>query len=233
MHQTARWTARHSYVALAFVLLILALILAGCAGIHQEEKRPASATPVGGRTGGVVQSDSSSRTRRALIGAVIGGDAGTIISRQMDAQAMEIRQRVAGATVERIAQGIEVTFASTLLYDLHTDQLRPEGEQLLRSLATTFDRYRDTDLLIVSLADSLGSDGSKPPLSERRARSVSGFLVGQGVRAGRLRSVGQIEVGGLDANVAVRRRPDNERVEVAIFASASYRNELTRQRHTR
>lgn len=43
MHQTARWTARHSSVALAFLILILALILAGCAGVHGKAAQPGAA----------------------------------------------------------------------------------------------------------------------------------------------------------------------------------------------
>jgi len=38
MHNTARWTARRSYVALAFILIILALILAGCLSTKRDTK---------------------------------------------------------------------------------------------------------------------------------------------------------------------------------------------------
>lgn len=38
MHNTAHWTARRSYVVLAFILIILALILAGCASVDPEGK---------------------------------------------------------------------------------------------------------------------------------------------------------------------------------------------------
>lgn len=37
-HDTARWTARRSYVVLAFILIIIALILAGCARVDREDK---------------------------------------------------------------------------------------------------------------------------------------------------------------------------------------------------
>jgi uncharacterized protein YcfJ len=79
---------------------------------------------VGDVTGAVIGNESGSTTRGAIVGAVIGGAAGSIIGHQMDQQAKEIKQRVAGATVERVAQGIQVTFASGLLYDVHQDQLR-------------------------------------------------------------------------------------------------------------
>jgi outer membrane protein OmpA-like peptidoglycan-associated protein len=233
MHRTARWTAHRSYAVLAFILIIILLILAGCASVKRGEKRTTIPAPVGNPTRAVVGNESRSTTRGAIFGAAIDGAAGSIIGQQMDQQAKEIEQHVAGATVERVAQGIQVTFASGLLYDVHDDRLRPEAEQNLRNLATTFDRYRDTDLLIVGHADSAGSDSYNQALSERRARSVSDFLVRQGTPVGRLHAVGRGETEPLDSTVAAGRHHDNERVEVAIFASVSYRNELTRQRYSR
>lgn len=126
-----------------------------------------------------------------------------------------------------------MTFASELLYDVDADQLRPGGEQNLRDLATTFDRYRDTDLLIVGHTDSVGSESYNEALSERRARSVRDFLVRQGVLVGRLHLAGRGATEPLHARVTDGAHHANQRVEVAIFASPSYRNELARQWHTR
>jgi outer membrane protein OmpA-like peptidoglycan-associated protein len=236
MHNTVRrWSARRSYVVLAFMLIIIVLVLAGCATRNRarEEHGTLAARSAAVVPGGIVDADSSSTTRRAIIGAAAGGVAGSIIGRQMDQQAKEIRQRVAGATVERVGEGLEVTFASELLYGMGADQLRPAGEQNLRDLATTFDRYRDTDVLIVGHTDSVGSDSSNEVLSERRARSVRDFLVAQGVLVGRLHFAGRGATEPLHARVTDGGRHANQRVEVAIFASPSYRNELTRQRFTR
>src|SRR5690348_17505329 len=220
MHNTVqRWSARHSYVVLAFILIIIVLILAGCATFNrvQEEKGTLTTSSAGDVTGGIVGLDSSSTTRRAIIGAAAGGAAGLIIGRQMDQQAKEIKQRVAGATVERVGEGIEVTFASERLYNVDADRLRPAGEQDLRDLATTFDRYRDTDLLIVGHTDSAGTDSYAQGLSERCARSVSEFLVMQGVRVGRLHSAGRGRTEPLYARVTDGGHHANQRVEVAIF----------------
>jgi outer membrane protein OmpA-like peptidoglycan-associated protein len=236
MHNTVRrWSARHSYVVLAFILIIIVLVLAGCASFSrvQEEKGTLTASSVGDVIGGIVGADSSSTTGRAIVGAAAGGVAGSIIGRQMDQQAKEIMQRVAGATVERVGEGIDVTFASELLYSVDADQLCPAGEEKLRDLATTFDRYRDTDLLIVGHTDSVGSESYNEALSERRARAVRDFLVGQGVLVGRLHFAGRGATEPLHARVTDGGRTASQRVEVAIFASPSYRNELTRQRYTR
>lgn len=233
MQNTVLWSARRSYVVLAFLLIIIVLVLAGCASSRrvQEEEGIANAGSRGGVTG-IVDGDRSSTTRGAIISAVAGGVTGSIIGRQMDQQVKEIEQRVSGATVERIGEGIEVTFASELLYDVGADELRPAGQQNLRDLATTLDRYRDTDLLIVAHTDSVGSESDNQALSERRARSVRDFLIDQGVLVGRLRSAGRGGREPLGVRVTDGQHP-NQRVEVAIFASPSYRNELSKQRNAR
>ena len=234
MQNTVLWSARRSYVVLAFLLIIIVLVLAGCASSRrvQEEEGTVRAGSGAGVTR-VVDGERSSTTRGAIISAVAGGVTGSIIGGQMDQQVKEIERRVPGATVERVGEGIEVTFASALLYDVGGDQLRPAGQENLRDLATTFDRYRDTDLLIVAHTDSLGSESDNQALSERRARSVRDFLIEQGVVVGRLRSAGRGGREPLAARVTDVGRHPNQRVEVAIFASPSYRNELNKQRNTR
>jgi outer membrane protein OmpA-like peptidoglycan-associated protein len=231
MHNPVRSTGRRRYTALAFTLAATAL--AACASFSRKEQGAVIGGSAGGVIGGVIGNNTGSTTRGAIIGAVVGGTVGAIIGHQMDQQAKEIKQQVAGATVERVGEGIQVTFASGLLYDFDADRLRPDAEQNLRNLATTLARYNDTDLLIVGHTDSVGSDSYNQALSERRARSVSEFLVTQGVRVARLHSTGRGETEPLGSNATDSGRQANRRVEVAIYASESYRNELKGLQSTR
>lgn len=65
MHNTARWTARRSYVVLAFILIILALILAGCASVDQETKGTgAPATLREAAAGVAIVASASSQSER-------------------------------------------------------------------------------------------------------------------------------------------------------------------------
>jgi len=229
MHHRIRIRSRdgRSFSAVAFILLAMAFV--ACASLSRKEKGAVIGASTGGVIGAVIGNNTGSTARGAIIGAAVGGTVGAIIGHQMDQQAKEIQQQVAGATVERVGEGIQVTFASGLLYDFDADRLRPEAEQNLRNLATTLARYRDTDLLIVGHTDSVGTDAYNQSLSERRARSVSEFLVTQGVVWGRLHSTGRGEREPVGSNATDSGRQDNRRVEVAIYASESYRKELKGQ----
>src|ERR671914_809310 len=78
---------------------------------------------------------ASRTTKGAIIGAAAGGVAGAIIGRQMDKQAEELAKEVPGAKVERVGEGILVTFESGLLFDFDSDALRPATRVNLDALA--------------------------------------------------------------------------------------------------
>ena len=129
----------------------------------------------------------------------------------------------AGAAVERVGEGIQVTFASGLLYDFDSDAIRPEAARNLQNLATSLRKYPNTELLIVGHTDALGSADYNQDLSTRRANSASSYLTTQGIGATRLRSTGKGEVEAVASNDTEAGRQVNRRIEVAIFAGAAAR----------
>ena len=204
-------------------VLSVAVVLSACATLNKKEEGAMIGAGVGGAVGAVVGNQTGSTARGAIIGAVVGGVTGTIIGHQMDQQAKELKQNIAGATVERVGEGIKVTFASGLLYDIDSDHVRFEAADNLRNLAASLSKYPNTDLLIVGHTDSTGTVAHNQGLSERRAQSASAFLLSQGVSAGRLRTAGLGEAEPIATNNTDAGRQLNRRVEVAIFANASAR----------
>ena len=67
--------------------------------------------------------------------------------------------------------------------------------------------------------DSDGAEEHNHALSIRRAQSVSGFLVGQGVAASRLSTMGYGEAQPLADNTTTDGKSQNRRVEIAIYAN--------------
>ena len=204
-----------------------AFSLSGCASLTGTQEGAIIGAGTGAVVGGVIGNQTGSTARGAIIGAVVGGAAGAIIGRQMDQQAEALEDELPGATVERVGEGIQVTFASGILFDFDSFALRSAARENLSNLAASLNRYPDSEVLIVGHTDSSGADDYNQRLSENRAGSAKDFLVTQGVDATRVRAMGLGESEPVDSNDTDAGRQANRRVEVAIFASEEYRNRLT------
>lgn len=179
----------------------------------------------GAVVGGIIGKVAGSTAKGAIIGAAVGGAAGAIIGDQMDRQAAELKQNIPGATVERVGEGIQVTFASGLLYDFDSDAVKPDARANLQSLAQSLDKYPGSDLLILGHTDSVGTDDYNKRLSVRRADAAAEYLVGQGVERSRIGTGGLGEEEPVAPNATADGRSRNRRVEVAIYASEKLREE--------
>ena len=210
-----------SRVWLGAVLVAVTLGSTACASMSRKEKGAVIGAAAGGAVGGVIGKNTGSTARGAIIGAVVGGTAGAIIGHQMDQQAKELQLEIPGAVVERVGEGIQVTFASGLLYDFDSDAIRSEAGLNLRNLAISLKKYANTELLIVGHTDALGSSAYNQDLSQRRANSASTYLTVQGVSSGRMHSSGRGELEPLASNETEAGRQANRRIEVAIFSGAT------------
>jgi len=221
MRPTHLFLGRHLMHAPIRFLSLTALLLAGCATKTQTGAVVGAAG--GAVVGGVIGKVAGSTAKGAIIGAVVGGAAGAIIGSQMDKQAKELEQNIKGATVERVGEGIQVTFASGLLFDFDSDVVRPEAQTNLRELAISLDKYSGSNLLILGHTDQLGSEEYNRRLSERRANAAATYLISQGVSGSRLATRGLGETEPVATNETEAGRQTNRRVEVAIFASEEAR----------
>ena len=211
-------------------LLLGTVSIAACSSLNTNKERGVlTGAAVGGAAGAVIGKNNGSTARGAIIGATVGGVIGGVIGHQMDQQAKKLEQNIPGAVVERVGEGIQVTFASGLLFDFDSDRIKAEAANNLRNLASSLGEYPNTSLLIVGHTDATGSDSYNQTLSERRARSAGMYLVSQGVSAGRLQAVGRGETEPVASNVDESGMQKNRRVEVAIYASDAYRNQLRSQ----
>jgi outer membrane protein OmpA-like peptidoglycan-associated protein len=210
-------------------LLAGVTLITGCAGMSNKQKGAVIGATGGAVLGGAVGSRNGSTAKGAIIGAAVGGAAGALIGRRMDRQAQELARTIPGATVERVGEGIQVTFASGLLYDFDSDVVKPTARENLRNLAASLDEYPDTDLLIVGHTDSVGADAYNQRLSERRARAAADYLVSQGVNGGRIRTRGLGESEPKASNATDAGRAENRRVEVAIYASEALQQQARQQ----
>jgi outer membrane protein OmpA-like peptidoglycan-associated protein len=203
------------------VLSMAFLLLAACA--TKAGTGAVVGTAGGAVVGGAIGKVAGSTAKGAIIGAVIGGAAGAIIGSRMDKQAKEMEMSVEGAKVERVGEGIQVTFNSGLLFDFDSEVLREEAKTNLRAMAVSLAKYPDTNLLILGHTDQLGSEAYNQRLSERRANSAASYLISQGVSGVRLGTRGLGETEPVATNETEAGRQANRRVEVAIYASQEAR----------
>lgn len=222
MLNTRRFTGS-SRAARVAVLVVVSLSTAACASFGRKEKGATIGAAAGATIGGVIGNNTGSTARGAIIGAVVGGTAGAIIGHQMDQQAKELKLDIPGAMIERVGEGIQVTFASGLLYDFDSDAIRAEAGRNLQNLAVSLNKYPNTDLLVVGHTDALGTAEYNQGLSARRASSASSYLAAQGVGAARLHASGRGELEAVASNATEAGRQANRRVEVAIYAASATR----------
>ena len=222
----------YSLRALTAILIAGSVAATGCASMNKKQEGAVIGAAAGGAIGGVIGNQTGSTAKGAIIGAVIGGTAGAIIGHQMDQQAKELSQTIKGATVERVGEGINVTFASGLLFAFNSDEIQSTAGENLKELAASLNRYPDSQLLIVGHTDNVGDDAYNQGLSDRRANSAAAYLAAQGVARTRVATSGKGEAEPIATNDTDAGRQQNRRVEVAIYASEAYRQRLLKSNAT-
>lgn len=208
---------------LAGTLALAALAAAAGCGLNKTQQGAIIGAGVGAAGGAVVGNATGSTVRGAIIGAVVGGAAGALIGHQMDRQAQELAYDLPGATVQRVGEGIAVTFPEGSLFPFDSDQLLPGARDNMRRFAASLAKYPNTRALIVGHTDSQGSSSYNAGLSERRAQSAANYLVAEGIDRSRLSTAGRGETEPIASNDTEAGRQQNRRIEVAIFATEAAR----------
>jgi outer membrane protein OmpA-like peptidoglycan-associated protein len=121
--------------------------------------------------------------------------------------------------VERVGEGIKITFNSGILFDIGSDNLKPAAKTNCVQLSKILNKYKDTEILIEGHTDSTGARKTNLSLSEQRASSVARVLKGQGVAGSRITTNGYGPDQPVAGNTTADGRAANRRVEVAIFAN--------------
>lgn len=155
----------------------------------------------------------------AVIGGVVGGTAGVLIGNKMDKQAQKIEEEIPGAEVERVDDGIVVTFdeSSGVYFDTNKYNINSASQATLNKLIGVFKEYPDTNILVVGHTDSQGSEEYNMTLSKNRAYAVTNYLSNNGISNGRLTTNWFGETQPMHDNSTAAGRAKNRRVNVAIL----------------
>jgi len=202
-----------------FLILSFVAVTMGCAEWNRTKKGAAGGAGVGGAAGGIIGIATGHTVAGILIGAVVGGAAGAFIGNYMDKQAAEIERDIEGAKVERVGEGIKITFSSGILFDVDQSNVKDQYRSELTELSRILNKYADTNIMLVGHTDSTGSEEYNLGLSEKRAASVANYLATQNVNSGRFTTEGYGESQPVATNDTDAGRAQNRRVEVAIWAN--------------
>ncbi|WP_167855462.1 OmpA family protein [Hymenobacter fodinae] len=174
---------------------------------------------VAGAVLGRVIGGKSGTAAGAIIGATVGGAGGALIGRKMDKQAEELQKDMQNARVERVGEGIKITFDSGILFDTNKSDLRAASMSEIQKMAEVLKKYPDTNVLVEGHTDNTGSDAINQPLSERRAQAVANYTTSQGVDASRITTKGYGSTQPIADNSTAEGKQANRRVEIAIYAN--------------
>jgi outer membrane protein OmpA-like peptidoglycan-associated protein len=207
----------------------VAIILSGCKSMNKTTKGAVIGTAGGGAVGAVIGKAAGNTALGAIIGAAVGGVTGAVIGKKMDKQAKEIENKVPGAKVERVGEGIVVEFNEKILFGYDRSDLSGSAEGNLDKLVNVLKEYPDTNIEIQGHTDSKGTDAYNQTLSEKRAGAVSSYLRGRGIPGQRVTTRGYGETAPVASNDTDAGRAQNRRVNFLITANEKMKQEAQKE----
>ncbi|MBC7935967.1 MAG: OmpA family protein [Rhizobacter sp.] len=223
----------------SFGVAALALLLSSCDATRQMSKKDkgvAVGAAGGAVIGGIIGNNVGKKGNTALgalLGAVVGGLAGGIIGNKMDKQAEKIKSEIPGAKVERVGEGIRVTFDEAnpdgskagVYFATNKYDITANSKLALDKMIKIFNEYPDTDLLVEGHTDDVGKDDYNLGLSQRRAEAVANYLRNTGIASERLITKWYGEAQPVTDNTSADSKALNRRVEFVITANAKMKQE--------
>mgnify|MGYP000917560715 CR=1 FL=1 len=216
-----------------FGMLAVSILSAGCDATRRtsNQNKGVAVGAVGGAViGGIIGNNVGNKNNTALgaiLGAAVGGVAGGIIGNKMDKQAQKIETEIPGAKVERVGEGINVTFDENnpdgskagVYFATNKSDITPNSQLAIDKLVKIFTEYPETNILVEGHTDNVGTDAYNMTLSEKRANAVGNALKKSGLAAGRLTVKWYGESQPKADNATAEGRALNRRVEFSITAN--------------
>jgi outer membrane protein OmpA-like peptidoglycan-associated protein len=196
--------------------LIIAILIYPSCNTSNQTKGAVIGASAGAVAGALLTKDN--KAVGIIVGAAVGGVAGGLIGHYMDEQAEKIQEDLEGATVERIGEGIVITFDSGILFDIESYGLKPATRNNLDKLSETLNKYDETRINILGHTDNTGTEAYNSTLSDKRALAVKSYLTTRQVANSRLIAIGYGELDPIASNETAEGRALNRRVEIVIVA---------------
>ncbi len=209
----------HSFLTYSLIIALGIFTISGCKSWSNTAKGGTVGAAAGGAAGAAIGKAAGNTAAGAILGAAIGGVAGATIGAYMDKQAEEMEEDLEGAEIERIGEGIKITFDSGILFGFDSHQLTAPAKENIQELGEILQKYEDTNVLIAGHTDDKGAEDYNQNLSRQRANSVADYAQSIGVDPSRFIIEGFGESQPVASNETADGRAQNRRVELAIYAN--------------
>lgn len=223
------------------IIAITAVLISGISGCEatknaNNKQKGAVIGATGGAILGAIIGNNAGKggngAAGAVIGGVVGGAAGVLIGAKMDKQAQKIEEEIPGAKVERVDDGIVVTFDenSGVYFDTNKYNINAASQTTLDKLAGVLKEFKDTNVLVVGHTDSSGADEYNMTLSMNRANAVTNYFVQtKGLSSGRFTTNWYGETTPVADNGTAEGRAKNRRVNIAIVPNEKMKNDAKKE----
>ena len=205
----------------------VALLVAGCAGMDDTQRRTAAGAGIGAAVGAALGGNAAGGKgvrNGALIGGAIAGIGTYIWSRQMEEQKRAMEEATAGTGVQ-VTQTrenlLQLDIPSDISFRVNSAAILPNFQPILDRFAQTLVANPATTVQIIGHTDSTGTDAINNPLSVNRAASARDYLVARGVQVSRIMIDGRGSRDPIADNSTPAGRAQNRRVEIYVGQAAS------------
>ena len=184
---------------------------------------PNQNTKQGAIIGGLVGADSGmlvsdNNKKGALVGGIVGAGIGAGIGQQLDRQEAELRDSLDNrVAITNTGDRLIVTLPQDILFDVNSTFVASVLRDDLAVVAESLNRYPESTVQVLGHTDNTGSAQHNLDLSQRRAGAVSSILIGAGVAAHRVQSIGRGEDQPAASNLTPEGRAQNRRVDIVIL----------------
>ncbi|WP_146590459.1 OmpA family protein [Puniceibacterium confluentis] len=208
------------------------MVLSACAdpaaypgGVDPNRKAKTGAAVgagIGALAGVMAGNDPKERRNNAIAGAIVGAAGGAIVGNQLDKQEADLRAQMGNSNVsiQNTGDRLIVTLPQDILFATDSASVRPDLQRDLRTVAQNLNAYPNTTVQVIGHTDNTGEAAYNASLSERRAQSVAGILISEGVSSSRVRAIGRGEDAPVASNLTPEGRQQNRRVEIVILPNA-------------
>ena len=153
------------------------------------------------------QRDAQAAQRQAGAAQLQAGDA--------ERRAADLAQQLQAMDARQTDRGMVVTIGD-VLFDTDRAEIKPGGQRSMDKLVAFLQAYPMRRALVEGFTDSTGGSDHNLALSTRRAEAVRAALVGAGVGADRIRTLGLGEQYPVAGNAEAGGRQMNRRVEIVL-----------------